>query len=263
MVKLSWEPASLTFGEILGVSGVIPLPPYIKRKVVTEDADRYQTVYSKNDGSVAAPTAGLHFTKEVFASLREKNIETAFLTLHVGAGTFKPVKSEQMAGHEMHAEWMQIPLTFLQQLKKNEDRKIHCVGTTSLRALESVYWLGAKLKINPKLTVDELRVDQWEVYESPFKDISIPTAESIECLTRFLESRNLDKLLISTQIIIAPGYTFKIAEGLLTNFHQPKSTLLLLVAALAGKDWKNIYNYALQNNFRFLSYGDGCLILAN
>lgn len=258
VVRFSWKPAGYTFGDILDAAGVTPLPPYIKRKAEKEDETTYQTVYSAHEGSVAAPTAGLHFTKEMMDGFKARNIPTLFTTLHVGAGTFKPVKSQTMEGHIMHAEWMDIHTSFLEQLAAHADQKIISVGTTATRTLESIYWMGNKILNNPEMSVEELRITQWEVYDTTQLH---PAKESILALNNYIKKSGSDRLLIETEIIIAPGYSFKITKGLITNFHQPQSTLLLLVAALAGESWKRIYDYALENNFRFLSYGDGCLIL--
>ena len=258
VVQFDWQPGHFSFAEIVDHAGVTPLPPYIRRKAVIGDEEKYQTIYSSHEGSVAAPTAGLHFTKNIFTSFSKKNIQTAFTTLHVGAGTFKPVKAEKMEGHHMHAEWMELSLDFLQILLESAEKKIICVGTTSMRTVESIYHMGNKILNNPGIDVETLKISQWEVYE-PQQFYS--AKESLKVLIQFLEKQKLSQLFIQTEIIIAPGYTFRLAQGLVTNFHQPKSTLLLLVAALAGKDWKEIYNYALQHDFRFLSYGDGCLIL--
>ena len=255
IIELSWNEPTLSFAEVLHIFGAIPLPPYLKRKVELSDAERYQTVYAHFDGSVAAPTAGLHFTPKIFAALKEKKIATDFLTLHVGAGTFKPVKSETMDEHEMHAEQFTVTRSFIQNLVNHLDKNIIAVGTTSLRTIESLYWLGLKLKMENGKWNSELT--QWEVYENYKKDIS--TIEALNCLLEKMENENIDSLHAKTQIIIAPGYQFRIANGLITNFHQPQSTLLLLVAAFIGKNWKNVYQYALENNFRFLSYGDGNL----
>ncbi len=260
VVELTWNPGDYTFAEILEHAGAMPLPPYIKRKADELDATRYQTIYSKYEGSVAAPTAGLHFTPHIFHSLKEKKIGTAFTTLHVGAGTFKPVKTQRMEGHEMHAEWMEISALFIEQLLANITAGIFCVGTTSLRTIESIYWMGVKALMNPGISVDELAIKQWEVYENPLRENKYSSEKALHALLLFLKDNKRGKLLIQTQIIIAPGYQFKLTKGLITNFHQPKSTLLLLVAAMAGQEWKKIYEYALENEFRFLSYGDGCLI---
>ncbi len=258
VVQFDWQPGHFSFAEIVDHAGVTPLPPYIRRKAVLDDDEKYQTIYSSHEGSVAAPTAGLHFTKNIFDSFSKKNIQTAFTTLHVGAGTFKPVKAEKMEGHHMHAEWMELSIDFLQILLENTDRKIICVGTTSMRTVESIYHMGNKILNHPGIGVEKLKISQWEVYE---RQHFFSAKESLTALLLFLEKQKLSQLFIQTEIIIAPGYTFRLAQGLVTNFHQPKSTLLLLVAALAGKEWKDIYDYALQHDFRFLSYGDGCLIL--
>ncbi len=258
VVRLSWAPSYFPLGEVLNSAGVTPLPPYIKRKADSEDEESYQTVYSSHEGSVAAPTAGLHFTNEIFASLHRKKIETLFTTLHVGAGTFKPVKAETMEGHHMHAEWMNITSGFLLNLSRNIHKKIVSVGTTSARTLESIYWMGNKILNDSSIEESNLKITQWEVYETAKMHNA---KDCIEALISWMEKHQQTHLMIETEIILAPGYEFKIVSGLITNFHQPKSTLLLLVAALAGEGWKEIYNYALNHDFRFLSYGDGCLIL--
>jgi S-adenosylmethionine:tRNA ribosyltransferase-isomerase len=261
IIELSWLPAALSFAEILHHTGAIPLPPYIKRAVEESDADRYQTVYAHFDGSVAAPTAGLHFTDTIFNALKEKNIQTDFVTLHVGAGTFKPVKSNTMQEHEMHAEWIDVSRNTIETILKNLDNNIIAVGTTSLRTLESLYWFGRRPELRSGYmngTGVPLSVSQWEPYETNAKDIS--AKNSLQSLLDWMDKNKLDRLVAKTQILIAPGYQFKIVKGLVTNFHQPQSTLLLLVAALIGKDWKEVYDYALQNDFRFLSYGDGSLL---
>jgi S-adenosylmethionine:tRNA ribosyltransferase-isomerase len=260
VVELSWNPAEYTFAEIIDHAGETPLPPYIKRKAEENDVERYQTIYSLHEGSVAAPTAGLHFTEKIFSSLKEKNIDTGFVTLHVGAGTFKPVKSETIEGHEMHAEWIDVSTDFIEQLIKNISKGIFCVGTTSVRTVESLYWMGVKAMLYPNGTTNDIEIKQWEVYENDMMNNSFGAEEALKFLLTFLKQKKTERLFIRTQIIIVPGYQFKIAKGMITNFHQPKSTILLLVAAMAGEKWKLIYYYALQNNFRFLSYGDGCLI---
>jgi len=263
VAELSWSPGEYSFAEILEHAGKTPLPPYIKRDAGESDAERYQTIYSKYEGSVAAPTAGLHFTERIFSSLKEKNIDTGFVTLHVGAGTFKPVKSETMKGHEMHAEWIDVSNFFIRQLIKNISNGIFCVGTTSVRTVESLYWMGVKTMLYPNASIEELEVQQWEVYEDDLFKNPFSAEEALHSLLNFLHDKKIVRLFTKTKIIIAPGYQFKIVQGLITNFHQPKSTLLLLVAAMAGEKWKVIYEYALNNNFRFLSYGDGCLIFNN
>jgi len=260
IVELSWNPGEYSLAEIMEHAGETPLPPYIKRKAEESDAERYQTIYSLHKGSVAAPTAGLHFTKKIFSSIKEKNIDTGFVTLHVGAGTFKPVKSVTMEGHEMHAEWIDVSTTFIEQLIKNINYRIFCVGTTSVRTVESLYWMGIKAMQHPNAAIEYLEIKQWEVYENDMANNFTNPQEALKSLLIFLQHKKTERLFIRTQIIIAPGYQFRIIKGMVTNFHQPKSTLLLLVAALTGIKWKAIYEYALNNNFRFLSYGDGCLI---
>lgn len=263
VVELSWTPAHFSFAEIIDHAGETPLPPYIKRKAEEADAERYQSIYSAHEGSVAAPTAGLHFTKEIFASLHKKNIEAGFVTLHVGAGTFKPVKAENMEGHEMHAEWMDVTPAFIEQLIQKLPGNIFCVGTTSVRTVESLYWMGYKVMANPEIAFDDLMVQQWEVYEETAQAAATDARECLNALAAYMRRRQLERLFIQTRIIIAPGYAFRVAAGIITNFHQPRSTLLLLVAALIGDDWKKVYEYALLHGFRFLSYGDGCLLFKN
>jgi S-adenosylmethionine:tRNA ribosyltransferase-isomerase len=263
VAELSLNPGNFSFAEIIDHAGETPLPPYIKRKAEEIDTKTYQTIYSAHEGSVAAPTAGLHFTKEIFSALKNKNIDTGFVTLHVGAGTFKPVKSEKMVQHEMHAEWIDVSTNFIQQLIENIAHGVFCVGTTSVRTIESLYWMGFKTYLNPKIEFENLKIKQWDVYENELLQTHISSEESLTSLFNYLINKNVSRLFIQTQIIIAPGYQFKIAKGMITNFHQPKSTLLLLVAAMIGEKWKEIYDYALKNEFRFLSYGDGCLIFGD
>jgi S-adenosylmethionine:tRNA ribosyltransferase-isomerase len=263
VVELSWNPGDYSFAEIIDHAGETPLPPYIKRKAEESDSETYQTIYSVHEGSVAAPTAGLHFTKEIFSSLQKKNIDTGFVTLHVGAGTFKPVKSASMEGHEMHAEWIDVTTNFIEQLIQNISHGVFCVGTTSVRTVESLYWMGFKAFLNPDIDFANLKINQWEVYEDPLKNNNCNAKDSLQSLLKYLKNKKTERLFIQTQIIIAPGYEFKIIKGIVTSFHQPKSTLLLLVAAMIGERWKEIYDYALTHEFRFLSYGDGCLIYKN
>jgi S-adenosylmethionine:tRNA ribosyltransferase-isomerase len=256
IVELSWNDPLLSFAEVLHLFGAIPLPPYIKREAESSDAERYQTVYAHYEGSVAAPTAGLHFTDEVFKKLKEKTIDKDFVTLHVGAGTFKPVKSEIMQEHEMHAECFTVLKSTIQKLIDHLDKNIIAVGTTTLRTLESLYWLGVKSSmVNGEWSTE---ITQWEVYDYNGKIVTVKQA--LENLIKRMNEKGLNALTAKTQIIIAPGYQFKIVKGLVTNFHQPQSTLLLLVAAFIGNDWKKVYDYALENSFRFLSYGDGSLL---
>ena len=259
VAEFTWQPSRYTFSEIIEQAGEIPLPPYIKRDVEEDDKERYQTIYAERKGSVAAPTAGLHFTPEVFSSLKEKNIKTDFVTLHVGAGTFKPVKSEIMQEHEMHAEWVDVSASTIRNILNNLSENIIATGTTSLRTIESLYWMGVKTHLNNDCTIRELEIKQWEVYEEPLIVTGIDATTALTSLLSWMKKNEFQRLFIKTQILIAPGYTFKIANALVTNFHQPQSTLLLLVAAITN-DWKKIYEYALNNDFRFLSYGDGCLI---
>lgn len=258
IIELSWTPEEIAFGEIIDAVGTTPLPPYIKREANKTDEETYQTVYSSHKGSVAAPTAGLHFTQEMLKGFKEASIKTLFTTLHVGAGTFKPVKSETMEGHIMHNEWMNITTELLENLLLNVDKTIISVGTTSMRTLESIFWMGNKVCNDPDISHEKLQISQWEPYENPNVHTS---KEALEALLNYLKERNQNHLIIETGIIIAPGYSFKIVKGLITNFHQPQSTLLLLVSALIGEKWHEIYQYALDNNFRFLSYGDGSLLL--
>lgn len=261
IIELSWTPAHLSFAEVLHQAGAIPLPPYIKRTVEESDTERYQTVYAQTDGSVAAPTAGLHFTETIFKELDKKFILKDFVTLHVGAGTFKPVSSNTMQEHEMHAEWIDVSKEFIQNLLNNLEEAIVAVGTTSLRTVESLYWLGVKSRDSSMTSYEPLQLSQWEAYELASKNISV--SESLQSLLDWMQKSKMERLVAKTQILIAPGYTFKIIKGLITNFHQPQSTLLLLVAALIGNDWKKVYSFALQYDFRFLSYGDGSLLWKN
>lgn len=258
VIEFTWQPVEFPFAEMLHVAGLMPLPPYLHRNAEEDDKKRYQTIYAQNDGSVAAPTAGLHFTPTVFEKLAAKNIHSEFVTLHVGAGTFKPVKSERMVEHEMHAEFIEVSADVIEKLVSYLDKTIVAVGTTSLRTIESLYWMGVKLMNQPKATIDEISVHQWDPYEIAHKNIS--AKDALESLHKWMEENQLQRLITKTQILIAPGYDLQLAKGLVTNFHQPQSTLLLLVAAIAGEEWRNIYDYALNNDFRFLSYGDGCLI---
>jgi S-adenosylmethionine:tRNA ribosyltransferase-isomerase len=256
IIQFSWTGSS-HFAEILEKAGKTPLPPYLNRDAEESDRDTYQTLFAKNDGSVAAPTAGLHFTEKLLKKLDEKGIQEEFITLHVGAGTFKPVSSETMSEHEMHSEEFFIERQLLDVLLDNLDKPIIPVGTTSLRALESLYWLGVKL-LRSKNTLEEYHVTQWE----PYQNAHLPEIkDALQAIAIEMSGKGVEMLTAKTQLIIAPGYKHRICRGLLTNFHQPKSTLLLLVASFIGKDWQTIYKHALANHYRFLSYGDGCLIL--
>ncbi len=248
--------SSLAFGDILENIGSTPLPPYLNRKAEKEDKNRYQTVYAKQKGSVAAPTAGLHFTDNVFETLNVKGIITAEVTLHVSAGTFRPVQSETIEGHEMHEEHFEIKIDVLELLINHSGRVIS-VGTTSVRTLESLYWMGVKLINNES---EPFVINQWEAYEMP-ENIDLKT--SLGAIKNYMEQNKLTVLPASTRIIIVPGYDFKVIKGLVTNFHQPQSTLLLLIAAVIGNKWKEVYNYALANDYRFLSYGDSSLFMVS
>ena len=258
LIEFSWNDASLSFAEILHHTGSVPLPPYLHREAEETDKERYQTIYAKHEGSVAAPTAGLHFTERLFQKLEKKNIQRDFVTLHVGAGTFKPVKTETISEHEMHAEFFEVQKIFIENLLYHLDKNIIVVGTTSLRTIESLYWLGVKTILHPNITSHDLQLQQWEVYNIDASDIS--TEQALQSLLQWMNKNQTEVLVTKTQIIIVPGYELKIVNGLITNFHQPQSTLLLLVASIVGDYWKKIYSYALENNFRFLSYGDGSLI---
>ena len=331
LIEFNWSNSNLSFAEVLHDAGLIPLPPYLNRTVEEEDKTTYQTIYAMHNGSVAAPTAGLHFTENLMRKLKHQNVEPIYVTLHVGAGTFKPVKAATMQEHEMHAEFIDVSKESIEQLISN--KTIVATGTTSLRTIESLYWMGVKIedrrqkgeggrekeevrrqkgegereegedrkekgedrrqkgeggreKVEDRREkeedrrqkgegerekredrkekmedrsedLDELSIKQWDAYELP-QNISKATA--LQALLNWMNEQNLDRLICKTQIIIAPGYTLKIADGLITNFHQPQSTLLLLIAAIVGDKWKEIYNYAMKNNFRFLSYGDGSLL---
>lgn len=255
IIEFSWQ-TQHSFAEVLHAAGAIPLPPYIKRNVTEEDKERYQTIFSKQEGSVAAPTAALHFTENVFQKLSEKNIHREYITLHVGAGTFKPVKTETVAEHEMHREPFTVSIDVLRRILSS--KKIIAVGTTSLRTLETIYWLGVKLVHG--LIKEEWILEQWEAYELEKKFSHISLEESLQALINWLEQNHQTELHCQTSLIIVPGYQFRIPDGLITNFHQPQSTLLLLVSAFIGNDWRKVYQHALNNDYRFLSYGDSSLL---
>ena len=256
-IRFSWSDDTLSFSEILMLIGELPIPPYLHRKTEENDKKTYQTVYSKIEGSVAAPTAGLHFTPDVFESLKSKNIETEELTLHVGAGTFQPVKSATIDTHTMHTETIAVPLDVIRHIQRKIGNII-AVGTTSVRTLESLYYLGKGLLNTPSADGDLLNVSQWEPYENT-NDIPVETA--LQNIIDYLEKNDQDTLHAETQILIKPGFQFRIISGMITNFHQPKSTLLLLVSAFVDGNWRKIYDYALSNDFRFLSYGDSSLLM--
>jgi S-adenosylmethionine:tRNA ribosyltransferase-isomerase len=294
LIEFSWDNNTISFSEIIEHIGSIPLPPYIQRATTEEDKDRYQTTYAKQEGSVAAPTAGLHFTSAIFESLTQKKCSTEFISLHVGAGTFMPVKTTHITDHEMHAEVFEITTTTLihlieiakqKELNPTNYTPVIAVGTTTLRTIETLYWLGVKLINNESLQKNkDLHLMQWDAYASnPSSENesnsgssnntnddttidynnSITVKKSLSTLLNWMQSHQMAELITSTQLMIVPGYTFKIANGLVTNFHQPKSTLLLIIAAITGDHWKSIYQHAIDNQYRFLSYGDGCFFTIN
>ena len=255
-ISFEWT-GHFSFAEIIDTLGELPIPPYLNRETQESDKTTYQTVYSKIKGSVAAPTAGLHFTPEVLADLDAHGIDREELTLHVGAGTFKPVKSDEIEGHEMHTEFISVSRATIQKLIVHDACAIS-VGTTSVRTLESLYYMGVKVLKNPDLSEEQLHVSQWEPYDTP---VDIPPLDALKGLAAWMDAHQLDVLHSSTQIIIAPGYDYHIVKMLVTNFHQPQSTLLLLVSAFVKGDWHKIYEYALGHDFRFLSYGDSSLLI--
>lgn len=267
-VDFDWDSTDVSFAEILEAVGELPIPPYLNRETEESDKTSYQTVYSKIKGSVAAPTAGLHFTDAVLAELDRKGIERDELTLHVGAGTFKPVKSVEIEAHEMHSEYIVVHRHTFERLLRHDCKAI-AVGTTSVRTLESLYYIGVKLQLNPVASEEDLHVTQWEAYDLPHDDRgqvlvdgrAISRQQAIQNILDYLDANELEALHSSTRIIIAPGYTYKIVKALITNFHQPQSTLLLLVSAFVKGDWRRIYDYALNHGFRFLSYGDSSLLI--
>ncbi len=256
-ITFKWNCPSLNFADILEAVGELPIPPYLNRKTEESDKETYQTVYSKIKGSVAAPTAGLHFTTKVLGELRNRNVDLEELTLHVGAGTFKPVKSEEIANHEMHTEHIAVNRHTIEKLIAY-DGNITAVGTTSVRTLESLYYIGLHLASSPNAMEDELHVNQWEPYTC---HTTMSTIESLTHILHYMELHQLDVLHASTQIIIAPGYEYHVVRRIITNFHQPKSTLLLLVSAFVHGNWHPIYKFALEHDFRFLSYGDSSLLI--
>ena len=256
-IRFTWNNEEVSLAEMLDAAGELPIPPYLNRATQESDKSTYQTIYSKIKGSVAAPTAGLHFTENVLVDIDRHGIERDELTLHVGAGTFKPVKSEEIEGHEMHTEYISVHRDTIRRLIAH-DAKAIAVGTTSVRTLESLYFMGLKTMANPDISEEDLHVNQWEPYETT---TNVTPLESLQSLDAYLQRHNRSTLHSSTQIIIAPGYEYKIVKMLVTNFHQPQSTLLLLVSAFVKGDWRRIYDYALAHDFRFLSYGDSNLII--
>ncbi len=259
LVRFQWTPETATFAEVLEVLGAVPLPPYLARPAEAADRTRYQTIYARYDGSVAAPTAGLHFTERIFDQLAQKGIAHAHLTLHVGAGTFKPVKSETIGEHDMHAEYFDVPLDTIKNLRlQYQNGNVVAVGTTTLRTLESLFLMGSKLLHQPNLDLPALEIKQWDAYAPEHAQTTVLAA--FDALIEWMEANAQDRIVAKTQLMIAPGYRVRTIRALVTNFHQPNSTLLLLVAALVGEDWRRIYQYALDHDFRFLSYGDGSLL---
>ncbi len=260
-IEFTWN-QEISFSELIAATGQIPLPPYIKRENKEDDKTRYQTVYAKEEGSVAAPTAGLHFTPAIFDSLANKGIEKHFLTLHVGAGTFKPVTASSIADHEMHEEYFEVDFATIKQLAADQKMKV-AVGTTSLRTLESLYWIGLQLMHKKSEThLHSVHLAQWEHLQ--WKQDEMKTASIVfQFLLELMHQQQVSKIIGHTGICITPGYQFKVIDALITNFHQPQSTLLLLIAAIVGKDWKKIYATALKDGYRFLSYGDGSLLFLN
>jgi len=256
-IDFEWNDDTLTFADVLEAVGELPIPPYLNRETQESDKQTYQTVYSKIKGSVAAPTAGLHFTERVLKALDERGIDREELTLHVGAGTFKPVKSEEIEGHEMHTEYISVNRRTIEKLIAHGGQTI-AVGTTSVRTLESLYYIGILISQNPEANQEELHVKQWMPYEP---HPALTPVESLQYILDYLNRHGMEALHTSTQIIIAPGYDYKIVKKIVTNFHQPQSTLLLLVSAFVKGDWKKIYDYALSHDFRFLSYGDSSLLI--
>ena len=262
-VDFDWDNANVSFAEILEAVGELPIPPYLNRATEESDKTTYQTVYSKIKGSVAAPTAGLHFTESVLADLDAHGIDREEVTLHVGAGTFKPVKSLEIEGHQMHTEYIVVHRRSLEKLLRHNCQAI-AVGTTSVRTIESLYYMGVRLVDNPDFAEEDLHVNQWDPYEQGADGglvRGVTPAQAIQAIVDYLDRNGLESLHSSTQIIIAPGYTYKIVKMLVTNFHQPQSTLLLLVSAFLNGDWKKVYDYALSHEFRFLSYGDSSLLI--
>ena len=256
-IEFSWTPETLPFASVLEAAGEIPLPPYLHRDAEPDDRDRYQTVFARYDGSVAAPTAGLHFTQPLIAALRDQGFMFDEVTLHVGAGTFKPVSTDTIGEHAMHSETIVVRKSLIQNLIRYFGKPIVPVGTTSTRTLESLYWIGVMLK-EQGMELRPLHVEQW----FPYKDHQpLSTPEALQLIVDYLDKHDLTRLEASTALMIAPSYKMRVITGLITNFHQPKSTLLLLVSALIGERWRDCYRFALDNGFRFLSYGDSCLFL--
>ena len=262
IVGFDWNNKEVPFGKVIEAVGFTPLPPYIKRESDFNDTQRYQTVYATIDGSVAAPTAGLHFTENVLDKISKQNILLDKVVLHVGAGTFKPLKDSAIEHHIMHAESIIISLKTISNLINNTDKNIINVGTTTVRTLESLYWHGVKLIVDADNTTDIINIKQWDPYQDSY-NIGITPKKSLEAIYNYMLINKMDEITGTTQLMIVPGYKFKLTNIIITNFHQPKSTLLLLVSAFTNQYWREIYQHALENNYRFLSYGDSCLLLNN
>lgn len=256
-VDFTWNDPQVTFADILEVFGELPIPPYLNRETQESDLKTYQTVYSKIKGSVAAPTAGLHFTERVLGALKDKGVDLKEVTLHVGAGTFRPVKSAEINGHDMHTEYISVNKQVIEDLIAHNGEAT-AVGTTSVRTLESLYYIGVTISQHPDASQEEMHVQQWTPYDT---HPTLSAVESLQCILDYLNRHGLETLNTSTQIIIAPGYEYKIVKRIVTNFHQPQSTLLLLVSAFVKGDWHKIYDFALSHDFRFLSYGDSSLLI--
>lgn len=263
IINFKWIPGELTFSEILSTAGEVPLPPYVKRAAVETDKTRYQTVYAVNDGSVAAPTAGLHFTKDVLNKLKKKNVKFGYTTLNVGLGTFRPIKAESLKDHIMHSESIFVSRELVELLLTNSDKKIIAVGTTVLRTIESLYWFGLKILSQPKKDFNEIKIKQWDPYCFDKDHLKWTLEDSLSAVLDTMKKKGRDYLYGDTELMIVPGYSFRIADALITNFHMPGSSLLLLVAAFIGDEWRDVYEFALKNSFRFLSYGDSSLLFKN
>jgi S-adenosylmethionine:tRNA ribosyltransferase-isomerase len=257
VIEFAWSPGHFSFSEVLDAAGIIPLPPYMHREAEDSDKTRYQTIYARSEGSVAAPTAGLHFTEDVFKKLKNKNIHFDEVTLHVGAGTFKPVSAERLTDHEMHTEKIYIRKSTIEAILNKTDKAVIVVGTTTMRTIESLYWHGVKM-IKGVAEGNNIDIDQWDPYHADFNS-GISVEKSLQTILQFMNENDLEVISGQTQLMIVPGYKIRIPDILITNFHMPQSTLLLLVSAFIGQGWKKVYQYALDNDFRFLSYGDSCL----
>lgn len=261
-IRFTWMPGHLTFSQVLDTFGKVPLPPYVHREPVPEDMIRYQTIYASMEGSVAAPTAGLHFTPHILDELKKKNTRITEVTLHIGAGTFTPVTTPRVDHHTMHTEVIHLSRDFIRTLRQQDYSHVIAVGTTTVRTLESLYWFGDRLYRDPK-GANELYISQWQPYQDAVAAPGLSVKDALTAVLDFMDKKNLNVLYGRTQLMIVPGYRYRIPDILITNFHQPRSTLLLLVAAFIGDDWRKAYAYALEHDFRFLSYGDSCLFYRN